>query len=170
MLFRSIAVWLSVLLGGLLIGLVTRNEWIAFFNKPQSTSPVIFSQWAWTVGCILCTALALGALYRAACALRFKSIDVLPVSFLVFTWAAFPLLDAVREAYQTATVPDHVSAITFLTACSPAGGFLLVWSAFKPEYWIALGVQGLCCAGAIGVYALAMRRSRARMRESRTDR
>ncbi len=165
-----IAVCLSVLLGGLLIGLVTRNEWMAFFQKPQSTAPIIFSQWAWTAGCILCTALSLGALYRAACALRSRSIDILPVAFLFLTWAVFPLLDASREAYQSATVPDHVSAITFLTACSPAGGIFLVWSAFKPEYWIALGVQGLCCLAAIGVYVLAMRRSRAKLREARTGR
>ena len=114
--------------------------------------------------------LSLAALYRATCALRFKSIDVLPVAFLFLTWAVFPMLDAFREAYREVSVAAHVSGVSFLTASSPAGGLVVIWGMGKSEYWIALGVQGLCCAAAIGVYALAVRRSRARLRDSRTDR
>lgn len=160
-----IAIALTLATVVFLIVIPNRSEWRDLFAGAEGVSH-IREKTIWAGLTVLFTAVSVGALYRAACAMRLKAIEWLPVVYLFGTWVLFPILDAVRQTYLDTVMSGHIPNVTFLTSCSPPGGLILSWYIWKDEYWIGLLIQALFCLGALAVYVTAMRRARNRRRSA----
>ncbi|UCG31762.1 MAG: hypothetical protein JSU68_08835 [Phycisphaerales bacterium] len=137
--------------------------WLSSRSSSASvTWPAVRETLIWTTASVVLTYVSVAAMYRAACALRWKKVDS-PVMWFVFVvWILLPLGDGVLQAYREAATPGYVAEPTALTACSPAGGLILAWNDEPLFLWEGLVFQAAVCLGLFIWQRRAVRAVRAR--------
>jgi hypothetical protein len=100
----------------------------------------------WTVASLLLTGVSLAALYRAAYALRLKTVDLPTMLYVVVIWIIPPVADSILLAYREASAPAVYEAeMTWLTGCSPVGGIITAWASGPAIAWEGLVFQAALC-------------------------
>jgi hypothetical protein len=130
-----------VMIAGVPVWLASRS------SSPSIAWPTVHKTLIWTTASVVLTCVSLAAVYRSACALRWKKIDSAALLFIFVVWVLLPLGDGALQAYREAATPGYYAQPTVLTACSPAGGLILAWNDEPLFLWEGMVFQAVLCLG-----------------------